>query len=105
MLDVFRWTGFVVLVSLFGLIMFGNWLCMFGTLCSRKPTSFVFPFFCGPLCALAWLLCPDEEVRWFAWVPLVLDPTISLMVLAVILHGVARLFGLTSPFDRHPRPE
>jgi hypothetical protein len=39
-----------------------------------------------------------------AWVPLVLDPSISLMVLAVILHGVARLFGLTSPFNPGPRP-
>jgi hypothetical protein len=41
--------------------------------------------------------------RW-AWVPPLLDPSIALLLIASVLHVVARVGGLRSPFDGKPPP-
>jgi len=38
-------------------------------------------------------------VEWWAWLPLVLLPSIALLLAASLLYLVTRVFGLRSPFD------
>jgi hypothetical protein len=98
--EAIRWVICIGLGGLFGLGLIGNWAALFGTLRTKKPTSLIFPFICGPMCAVACLLCPNDRVRSLAWCPLVLDPGI----LAVTLVAVAWLFGCRPPHNPGPCP-
>jgi hypothetical protein len=86
----------------------GNWSVLIGALVSRKSTSLVFPFLCGPVCAIACLVCPAEQVRSLAWLPLLLDLSILLGLTAMLLYWVARLVHRRSDPESDPpmdRPE
>ena len=68
-----RWVVCIGLGSVFGLFLIGNWLSLIGTVKTKKPTSLVFPFISGPLCALACWVCPSPRLQSFWCVALVLD--------------------------------
>jgi len=101
--EAFRWIVCIGLGGFFGLILLGNWLSLIGTLWTRKSTSLV-PLIGGLGCAVACLLCPDERVQSFAWLPLVLDLSISVALPMLMLDGLARLVGWRSLFDHEPKP-
>jgi hypothetical protein len=92
-----------------GLLIVGNWLTVIGALWEAirlgrsRNFSFCPPFLCGVFGAIACLVCPVPEVRSLAWLPLVADPSILVLIVAVMLHGVARLIGKHSPFDPEPK--
>jgi hypothetical protein len=68
--------------------------------------SFCPPFICGVAGAVACLVCPWPGVSWWAWVPPLIDPSIALLFAAFVLHVVARIGRLRSPFDgKPPLPE
>jgi hypothetical protein len=90
MWEVIRWVSCMGLVGLFGLILIGNWLCLFGTLQTKKSTSLMLPFFCGPICAFGLWISPSPWLQSWWWVPPLLD--ISLFCLPLIM--TATLFRL-----------
>jgi hypothetical protein len=87
-----------------------NWLSFVGWVVEsargKRPGGFVFcpPYLCGVAGAIACLVCPWPGVWRWAWVPPLLDPSIALLLIASVLHVVARVGGLRSPFDGKPPP-
>ena len=99
MLAGIRWVIFVLLAGPTALVLLGNLMGLLGTLQSRKPISLIFPFVCGPICALAFLICPAPRVQVVAWLPLLLD--VSLLALAwAILSGQVSGRGARSPSEK-----
>jgi hypothetical protein len=94
-----------------GLLALGNWLIVVGAAVEAarqgrsKTFSFGLPFVAGLAGAVACLACPLPGLWHWAWLPLLLDPSIALLVLACVMHGVARAGGLRSPFDGAPPAE
>ena len=93
MIDPVRWMISLGLGGVAALIILGNWLCLIGAFRSKGSTSLVLPFFCGPACAVACLVCPNDRVRSLAWLPMLLDPSICLVLPAIFFQGVARWVG------------
>jgi hypothetical protein len=94
----------ITLGTLLFLLLLANWCGIIGFAFHRyrhpeKTGGFSFapPFIGGVLGCIGCLVCPIEGVRRFAWVPLVLDPSILLMAIVLILHPVSRVFGFPSP--------
>ncbi|OWK45245.1 hypothetical protein FRUB_01576 [Fimbriiglobus ruber] len=88
------------------LILF-NWLSVIGYGIAawrghRGGHSFAPPFLSGIAGAVACLVCPWSGAWWWAWVPLLTDPSIGLWVIAIVLQAMARLVGLRAPIDRLP---
>lgn len=84
-----QWTACVVVGGMAALVLIANWLLLSGTAKTKKPTSVIFPFLCGPVCAAAWWFSPSEFLqRWF-WVPLVLDFTLLVLV-GILVAAIAR---------------
>jgi hypothetical protein len=80
----------------FGLCVVGNSLSLVATLWTRKGTSLIFPFFCGPICALACWFSPSPFLQEWFWVPLVAD--LSLLGLICIgVVAIVRLFRRSPP--------
>jgi hypothetical protein len=85
-----------------------NWLIVVGAVVEAvrrgrsRAFSFCPPFLCGVAGAVACLTCPWPGVWRWAWVPPLLDPSITLLLAASVLHVVARIAGLRSPFDGRP---
>jgi hypothetical protein len=84
-----------------------NWLGFIGWMAAvrrghKGGYSFAPPFLCGIAGAIACLVCPWPGVWRWAWVPLLLDLSILLLLAAAVLHVVARLIGSRSPFDSQP---
>ena len=78
--EVVHWAACLGVGGLAALLMVGNWILLLGTARTGKPTSLVFPFVCGPVCAAACWLSPSAFLqRWF-WVPLVADFTLLVAV-------------------------
>ncbi len=114
-MDTFRWVLCLILAVPAALCILGNWgIAAANTVESRRAanrqahhSSFI-PWLGGLLGAVACLICPDADVRSFAWLPLVLDlsivVTVVFLIPMLVLHLVARVFGLTSPFDAQPSP-
>ena len=71
--EVLQWVACGAFGIVFAIFLISNWLSLIGTLRTRKPTSLVFPFVCGPVCALSCWLSPSELLARWAWLPLVLD--------------------------------
>jgi hypothetical protein len=115
--DAIRWVGCVGAGGLFGLFLIGNWLLLLDTVMTngvrkneenhgkqaevfisaergKRPTSLVFPFLCGPVCAGACWLSPSPFLRKWFWVPLALDFTL-LVLIGIGLAWVGRLFRKT----------
>jgi hypothetical protein len=78
--EAIRWVLCIGLSGLFGLFLVGNWLFLLGTARTKKPTSLVFPFVNGPVCALACLFSPSPFLRAWFWVPLALDFTLFALI-------------------------
>ncbi len=112
MADVLLWAVCLILGVPCALLIIGNWLIVIGagveTIRHSKSKSFSFcpPFLCGIVGGVAVLVCPwPGSWRW-AWLPLILDPSVALLLLCVPLHVIGRIAGLPSPFDgRPPAPE
>jgi len=87
-----------------------NWLSFIGYVVAvrrghKGSHSFAPPFLCGVAGVIACLVCPRAGVWHWAWVPLILDPSIALLLASSVLHVMARPAGLRSPFDgRSPQP-
>jgi hypothetical protein len=94
MWEALRWGTCLVLGVPFGLFLIGNWLLLFGTARTRKPVSLLFPFCCGPACALGCLLSPSEFLHTWCWVPLVLDFTFLVLVGDIGRRGWSWIRGL-----------
>jgi hypothetical protein len=105
MIEAVRWTISLALGGLSALIILGNWSAIIGALISnsRKTTSLVLPFLCGPACAVACLVCPAQRVRSLAWLPLLLDPSILLGLPAMMFYGLARLVSRPAHSESDPR--
>lgn len=88
----------------------GNWLMVTGAAVEAvrqghsHSFSFAPPFLCGVAGAVACLVCPLPGVWRWAWLPPLLDPSIFFLLVASVLHVVARVGGLRSPFDAKPSP-
>jgi hypothetical protein len=102
-------TIWIILGVLLALLLLANWCGIIGFAVDRyrhpeKTGHFSFapPFIGGVLGCIGCLICSIEGVRRFAWVPLVLDPSIFLMTVVLILHPFSRLFGFPSPPGRRP---
>jgi hypothetical protein len=57
----------------------------------RTGYSFAPPFICGPVLAAVWALCPAFPFRRYAWIAIVLDPSILLLLLALVLGALGNL--------------
>lgn len=88
----------------------GNWLAVIAAAveAARRGRShrlsFALPFLCGSAGAVACLVCPVPGAWQWVWLPLLLDPSIVLVLAASALHVVARVGGSRSPFDEEPPP-
>jgi hypothetical protein len=94
-----------ILGSLLLLVLLANWCGMIGYAINRyrhpeKTGGFSFapPLIGGILGCVVCVVSPLETMRSFAWVALLLDPSILLLSIALILHPISRLFGFPSPF-------
>jgi hypothetical protein len=101
--EVGRWIGCVVVGGPAALLIVNNWLLLIGTARTRKPTSLVFPFICGPVCAAACWFGPSA-LRWWFWVPLAADFTLWVLV-GLGIAAVVRLFARQRPPGRDPGAE
>ena len=102
-----QWTVCLILGVPSALLIPLNWLSFIGYMLAvrRGHTgghSFAPPFLCGIAGAVACLVCPVPGVWRWAWVPPLVDPSIGLLLVCGVLHVVARLTGLRSPFDGRP---
>ena len=61
--------------------------------------SFAPPFLCGIAGTIACFTCPSPGVWRWAWLPPLIDPSSGLILFLSVLHVVARMTGLRSPFD------
>jgi hypothetical protein len=102
----------IILGGLLGLLLLANWCGLIGFAVDRyrhpEKTggySFAPPFLGGVLGCIGCLVCPIEGVRRFAWVPLVLDPSIFLLTIALILYPMSHLFGFPSPLGERWSPK
>jgi hypothetical protein len=98
------WTLTLILGVPSALLIPLNWLSFVGWLIAvrrghKGGHSFAPPFLCGIAGAVACLVCPWPGVWRWAWLPLVLDPSIALLLAVSVLHVVARLTGRPSPFN------
>ena len=66
----------VIIVS--GIFILGNWSGLVGSYYSKKNYSFAPPFLAGLAAMVAILVHPTSELHRFAWIPLLLDPSIGL---------------------------
>jgi hypothetical protein len=74
-----RWTLSVLFGLPAGLLILLNWIDLIRWTRAHKAgesLSFAPPFLCGMVGAAACLLCPVSQVQFFAWCPLLLDPSI-----------------------------
>lgn len=106
-MDVLLWTITLILAVPSALLIQLNWLSFISWAIARRRGnkgghSFAPPFLCGIAGAIACLVCPWPGVSRWAWVPLVLDLSILLMLTCCVLHVLARVTGLRSPFDSRP---
>ena len=105
-----RWAASLLLGVPSVLLILLNWLVVVGAAmqAARRGRShgisFCPPFLCGLACAVACLACPLPGVWRWAWVPPLVDPSIGLLLLASVLHVLARVSGRPSPFDDEPPP-
>ena len=70
-----------------------NWLSFVGwAIRSRRGgtggLSFGLPVLCGIACAIGCLICPWDDVRRWAWVPLLLDPSIALALVFLSIYAI-----------------
>jgi hypothetical protein len=104
--DAIRWWTLCLALGIpSALLMVVNWFGFIDWLRKDGTFSFVLPWFGGIFCAIACWGCPWEEIRAFWWVPLVLDASISLMVLWLLwllVRRVARWIGWRFPSDHEP---
>ena len=96
MWEILRWVVCIGMVGLFGLFLIANWLLLLGTVRIKKPTSLLFPFCCGPVCALGCWLSPSVLLQAWFWVPLVLDFTLLVLIGKGVV-AVGRLFCRSEP--------
>ncbi len=109
MVAALLWAACLILAVPSALLIPLNWLSFVGWLIEarrgrKRNFSFAPPFLCGIAGAIACLICPWPDVWRWAWVPPLIDPSIALLLVAVVLHAVARVSGLRSPFDAEPPP-
>jgi hypothetical protein len=69
--------AFIVVCAILMLI---NWLALVSAMRSRRNYSFAPPLLLGIAAAIAVLLHPVHEMRSFAWIPLIVDPSIGLPI-------------------------
>ena len=106
-MEALQWTACLILGVPSALLIPLNWLSFIGWVIAvrRGHTggySFAPPFLCGVAGAVACLVCPWPGVWRWAWVPPLLDLSMLLLLGCCVLHVVARLTGLRSPFDGRP---
>jgi hypothetical protein len=99
-----QWAVCLILAVPSALLIALNWLSFIGwSIAVRRGHkgghSFAPPFLCGIAGAVACFVCPWPGAWRWAWLPLLLDPSIGLLVVALVLHPIARLAGWRSPFD------
>jgi hypothetical protein len=79
------------------------WTCSISILLWHRPrpSRMDLLFFHWGLLAFVLIGTPllRPVVGWWAWLPLVLNPSIALLLVMSLLHLVVRVFGLGSPFD------
>ena len=80
---------FVVFGAMSALIIVGNPVTAFIARIRKKSYSWV-PFIGGFFGAISMLVCPIHAVRYFAWVPLMLDLTFPMFLYAVFVMGAFR---------------
>ena len=108
MVDALRWAVCLILGIPSALLIPLNWIIVIEAAIEvtrrGKSRSFSFapPFVCGIAGAIACVACPWPNVRSWAWLPPLLDPSIALMLACLVLHVVARVGRLRSPFDGPP---
>ena len=109
-MDALLWAITLILAVPSALLIPLNWFSFIGWVIAvrrghKGGHSFAPPFLCGIAGAIACLVCPWPGVWQWAWLPLLLDLSILLLLVSAVLHVVARLTGLRSPFDgRPPQP-
>lgn len=106
-MEALQWTACLILGVPSALLIPLNWLSLVGWLIAvrrghKGGHSFAPPFLCGIAGTVACLVCPWPNVWRWAWVPLLVDPSIGPWAVAAVLHGVARLTGLPWPSERLP---
>lgn len=83
------WILVAVLGTLSLLLIIGNPIV--GFLAQRRKENYSWvPFLGGILGAFSLLLCPVHGVRWFAWIPLILDLTFPMFLYAVFFTSAFR---------------
>jgi len=105
--ETLQWTACLILGVPSALLILLNWLSLIGYVLAVRSGhkgghSFAPPFLCGIAGAVACLVCPWPGAWRWAWVPPLADPSIGLLLVCCVLHLVARLAGLRSPFDKRP---
>jgi hypothetical protein len=78
-----RWTLFAVLASLSLLIILGNLIESLKAMRQGRNYSAI-PLIGGAAGWIACLICQFQAIRWFYWLPLLLDYTFAMFVYAVL---------------------
>ena len=86
-----RWTLCLLLGVPAVVLILLNWMSMISAVKDRRSYSFAPPWLCGVTGAVACLLCPVSQVQHLALSPLVLDPSISIMVMGRLSVVLGRL--------------
>jgi hypothetical protein len=108
--DALLWTIALILAVPSALLIPLNWLSFIGWAIEvrrghKGGHSFAPPYLCGIAGAIACLICPWHVMWQWAWLPPLVDLSILLLLVCGVLHVVAWLTGLRSPFDgRPPQP-
>jgi hypothetical protein len=108
--EALRWGVCLIVGVPSALLILLNWLSVAGGALEAVKTgqsrnvSFCPPFLCGVAGSAACIACPWPGMWQWAFLPLLLDPSIALLLIASVLHVAARIGGFQSPFDRDEPP-
>lgn len=82
--------GTLALIAACTLVLLLNWASLIEAQISKKGFSFAPPWICGLSASIAMYFYPGGSLRTYAWVPLLIDPSISLVLVALAWQCIVK---------------
>lgn len=82
--------GTLALIAACTLVLLLNWASLIEAQISKKGFSFAPPWICGLSASIAMYFYPEGSLKAYAWAPLLLDPSISLVLVALAWQGMVK---------------